>query len=226
MDLNDILMNGVTIQSSGTTGPPKYVFRDPDNIRACNKVAREAQQISSQSKILTVTRMTHAGGLLAQTLPAYEVGADVEIIPFNPYGFLRRLKYSTHTFLTPDHMKALIQTKDFQNADLRGKWILGGSFPVSWDLIYAFVSRGAIVQPNWGMSEIGPVVINKVFTDINTVEQCDDPLPMLGDKIWCDYKIVNDELYVKGDMCVYDDWFATGDLVIKKSNGIYYRGRK
>ena len=34
------------------------------------------------------------------------------------------------------------------------------------------------------------------------------------------------ELYVKGDICVYDDWFATGDIVRKEDNDFYYIGRK
>jgi len=41
------------------------------------------------------------------------------------------------------------------------------------------------------------------------------------------------ELIVKGDICIYDDWFSTGDLVIKKnkissndvSSVIYFLGR-
>ena len=43
---------------------------------------------------------------------------------------------------------------------------------------------------------------------------------------YCDTKIVDGELYVKGDICVYDDWFATGDIVRKEDNDFYYIGRK
>ena len=58
-----ILKNGTTISSSGTTGPAKMVLRTPDNLRACIDVAIAAQQLTKRSKVLTVTRMTHAGGL-------------------------------------------------------------------------------------------------------------------------------------------------------------------
>ena len=67
-------------------------------------------------------------------------------------------------------MKALIKTKGFKECDLHGKRILGGSDPVSWEMIEAFVSKGAVVQPNWGMSEIGPITINIEFDNLEYVE--------------------------------------------------------
>jgi acyl-CoA synthetase (AMP-forming)/AMP-acid ligase II len=164
VDFDHILNNGVTITSSGTTGDSKSIFRTPENLKRVCEVAIEAQRITKNSRILTVTRMTHAGGLLTQSLPGYTLGCDIKIQQFNAYSFLKDFQKYTHTFLTPSHMWALMQTKDFANADLSGKWILGGSDPVSWEMIEAFTTKGAIVQPNWGMSEVGPLTINSVFT--------------------------------------------------------------
>jgi acyl-coenzyme A synthetase/AMP-(fatty) acid ligase len=48
----------------------------------------------------------------------------------------------------------------------------------------------------------------------------------MGDKTYCETKIVDGELYVKGYICVYDDWFATGDLVEYKDDIYWYLGRK
>jgi hypothetical protein len=49
---------------------------------------------------------------------------------------------------------------------------------------------------------------------------------IVGDTFWCDYKIVEDQLYVKGPICIYDDWFATGDLVTLDINKkMFYLGR-
>ena len=70
LNFSNILKNGVKITSSGTTGPQKTIFRTPENLKACNKVAIDSQKLAPSSKVLTVTRMTHAGGLLLQTLPA------------------------------------------------------------------------------------------------------------------------------------------------------------
>jgi long-subunit acyl-CoA synthetase (AMP-forming) len=51
--------------------------------------------------------------------------------------------------------------------------------------------------------------------------------PIMGDTFYCDYKIDDDgELHVRGDICVYDDWFATGDIVRQDDGVMYYNGRK
>lgn len=232
IDFSKILSEGVTISSSGTTGPAKDIFRTPSNLKEANRVAVDAQRISTTSKILTVTRMTHAGGLLAQSLPAFSIGAEVTVLKkFNPFTFLKNLQHYTHTFLAPAQMTALMYTKGFKDCDLTGKRILGGSDPVSWEMIEAFVSKGAVVQPNWGMSEIGPITINIEFATMDQVEyvkkRAPDGYTIMGNKYYCDWKIVDHELFVKGPTCIYDDWFATGDIVaLDMGRRMYYLGRK
>lgn len=229
VDFKAILENGVTITSSGTTGTPKEIFRSPENLKASIEVAINAQKLTSKSKVLTVTRMTHAGGLLTQSLPAYVLGAELKIQQFNPYTFLKDLQNYTHTFITPAHMKALVNTKGFKSCCLAGKFILGGSDPVDWDLIYQFVHQGATVMPNWGMSEIGPITINTTFDDLAQVLHYKYLLKneyILGDKTYCDTKIVDGELYVKGPTCYKEGWLATGDLVKEKDGIFSYLGRK
>ena len=230
IDYANILNNGVEISSSGTTGPAKKVFRTPDNLKACIDVAIESQQLVQSSKVLTVTRMTHAGGLLTQTLPAYSLGAEFKVQQFNAFTFLKDFKDYTHTFLAPAQMTALMNTKGFADCDLTGKRILGGSDPVSWEMIEAFVSKGAIVQPNWGMSEIGPITINMEFDSMDKVQYVKQKAPdgytIMGDTFYCDWKIVKHELYVKGPTSIYDDWYATGDLVsLDMGRRMYYLGR-
>lgn len=231
INFEEILKNGTTISSSGTTGTPKPIFRTPENLKACIDVAVSAQQLTQHSRVLTVTRMTHAGGLLAQTLPAYSIGADFKIQQFNAFTFLKDFAEYTHTFLAPTQMTALMNTKGFSDADLTGKRILGGSDPITWEMIESFVSKGAIVQPNWGMSEIGPITINIEFDSIDKVHyvknRCPDNYTIMGDTYYCDWKIVDHELFVKGPTCIYNEWFATGDLVaLDMGKRIYYLGRK
>ena len=48
----------------------------------------------------------------------------------------------------------------------------------------------------------------------------------MGDSLYCDTKIVDNELYVRGDICVYDNWFATSDYVVKEEGTFYYISRK
>lgn len=228
MNFDDILNNGTTIRSSGTTGDPKQIYRSPSNLKACIDVAVSAQQLTQRSRVLTVTRMTHAGGLLTQTLPAYSIGADFKIQQFNAFTFLKDFADYTHTFLTPAHMTALMKTKGFKDCNLSGKWILGGSDPVSWEMIEAFVSKGAVVQPNWGMSEVGPITINTVFDTMDKVQEYKQRVnsqTILGDNVYCDIKIINNILYVKGNLCYAEGWYKTNDIVDNIDNIFIYKGR-
>ena len=228
MNFENILKNGTTIRSSGTTGDPKQIYRSPSNLKACIDVAVSAQQLTQRSRALTVTRMTHAGGLLTQTLPAYSIGADFKIQQFNAFTFLKDFADYTHTFLTPAHMTALMKTKGFKNCNLSGKWILGGSDPVSWEMIEAFVSKGAVVQPNWGMSEVGPIAINTVFDTIDKVQEYKQRVnsqTILGDTVYCDIKIIDNVLYVKGNLCYVEGWHKTNDIVDNIDNIFIYNGR-
>jgi acyl-CoA synthetase (AMP-forming)/AMP-acid ligase II len=228
IDFDEIYKNGVSITSSGTTGPPKKIFRTSKNLKESVAVAIEAQKLSKNSKVLTVTRMTHAGGLLTQSLPAHVLGAELKIQNFNAFSFLKDFKDYTHTFLTPAHMHALMMTKGFQDCCLKGKWILGGSDIVSWEMIREFVKKGATVQPNWGMSEVGPITINTVFESIDKVDHYQKMLKssiILGDQVYCDTKIENGILYVKGPTCYKEGWLKTYDKVNKINQCFVFKGR-
>ena len=118
---------GCGVVSSGTKSQMgNIIWRSPENLKACNEVAIESQEITSKSRILTVTDMHHAGGLLLQTLPAYTLDAFISVEKFNPWTFLKRVKGFTHTFLTPDQMTMVMKTKGFKDCDLTGIRILGG----------------------------------------------------------------------------------------------------
>jgi len=230
VNLPKILKEGCEITSSGTTGPPKTIFRTPENLEACNKTAIETQKLTSKSRVLTVTRMTHAGGLLTQTLPAFTLGCEIEIIPFNAFSFLKSFKDYTHTLLPPKMVEAIIKTKGFKDCDLSYKIITLGSDPIPWEHISELIEKGATVICNWGMSEIGPCAINKTYDKHNVWEAFyESPdLTILGNTFYCDWKIEDDILYVKGDISIYDDWYKTKDIVYQagtKNYTLYYKGR-
>ena len=225
-----ILKNGIELSSSGTTGSPKQIYQSPTKLKDANKVARECQKISSKSKIYTVCKMEHAGGLLAQTLPAFEVGADIDIEEFNAYKFCKKITNYTHTHLTPNHAKAIRLTKSFKNINLNGIWVTCGSEPVEWDLIIDFVKKGCKFMVNWGMTEIGPCAINTVFKNLESVLDYKERAingTLIGDKTYCDTKIRNNKLYVKGSISVFNDkWFDTKDIVaLNKNKEFYIQGR-
>ena len=228
--LVEILKNGIELSTSGTTGSKKKIFQSPYKLKSANEVARDCQKISSKSKIYTVCKMEHAGGLLAQTLPAFEIGASVDVEKFNAYNFCKKIKNFTHTHLTPDHAKAIKLTKSFKNLDLSGVWITCGSEPVEWEIIISFIKKGCIFMVNWGMTEIGPCAINTVFKNIETVLEFKKRAlkgTLMGNRSYCDTKIFRDTLYVKGDISVFgNNWFDTKDKVlVNKNNEFYINGR-
>ena len=229
IDYNFILNTGITISSSGTSGDPTQYFQPPSKLKAANIVARDSQHITNLSKIYTCCKLTHAGGLLAQTLPALEIGAEVCIKNFSAYDFIKDIPYFTHTHLTPLHAKAIMLTKGFEFLNFKGIWITCGAEPVSWQIIESFVSKGATFMVNWGMSEIGPIAINTVFDDLYKVieykEYATTDISILGDNFYCDYKIENGELVVKGDICVFDGWYNTKDKVKLINDILFYQGR-
>jgi len=226
MELKNILKNGTNISTSGTTGLAKDIFQSPEKIKHANKIAREVQKITSSSRVYTVCKLNHAGGLLAQTLPAVEINAEVTIEPFNAFRWVKQIHNYTHSHLTPGMALAISKTKGWKDLNLSGKIIAVGSDRVPAECINKFVGKGATFITNWGMSEIGPIAINKTFTPKDE-QAYDMPLyTLMGDTAFVETKIIRNELYVKGDICIYDDWFATGDLV-KYENGCYwYYGRK
>lgn len=229
-NFKEILKNGITILSSGTTGEPKHIFQSPEKLRAANKVAVSSQLLSEHSKIYTVCKMEHAGGLLAQTLPGYSIDAVIDIEPFNAYTFVKKIKNYTHTHITPDHGRAIMLTKGFKDLDLRGITVTCGSDPVTWDIIESFVERGCTFIANWGMSEVGPIAINTTFRHMGDVEHfkslCPEGATILGDTSYVLFRINNKSvLEVKGDICVYDDWYVTNDVVEMVDGILFYKGR-
>ena len=224
------LENGFNLVTSGTTGTPKTIFQEPEKLKAGNATAIDSQEITSKSRVLTVCRMTHAGGTVAQTLPALSAGAHVDIIPFNAFSFFKDVSGYTHTHLAPMHCELLLKTKAIKDVDLTGLWITCGSDPVHKRLILPFVARGATYMCNWGMTEVGPCAINHVFRSVqdvhNTIYWNDEKTTILGTRKYCEYKIVEGALHVKGDIVLADDWFDTGDLVSENHGPIKYHGRR
>lgn len=229
MDYDKILNEGILIYSSGSSGVPKPFFQPPAKIKAANKVARKVQGITSESKIYTIMKINHAGGLFAQTLPGYEVGSSIIIESFNAYQFIREIKNYTHSIVSPLHAKLIMKTKGFETMDFSGITISCGSEPVTWDIIESFVSRGAKFISVWGMSEIGPFAITHTFNSMDEVyrvkEICPSNATVLGSQKHCEYKVEDGELVVKGDICIFDDWYHTKDKVIEIDDILFYTGR-
>ena len=124
MNLTKIISDGCTISTSGTTGPPKEIIQTPTKLKAADEIAVKCQEITPDSKIYTICKIDHAGGLLAQTLPAFRIGAEVTIEPFNAFRFCREIKKYTHTHITPGHAQLIMRTKGFRDLDMTDIWVM------------------------------------------------------------------------------------------------------
>ena len=73
---------------------------------------------------------------------------------------------------------------------------------------------------NWGMTEIGPCAINTTFNDTEKVLEYKKRSiegTLMGDNLYCDTKLEDSTLHVKGDISVFgNNWFNTKDKVKKK----------
>lgn len=225
----NIIENGVTIKTSGSSGTPKDIYQSPNKIMSDYENCIRIQDIDSFSKIYTCLSLHRAGGLFVQTIPALLQMSDVTLSKFNPYEYVKRVEDFTHSHLTPKQAKSVLKTKRFKELDLTDHTFLIGSEPVTYDIITAFVERGSRVILIWGMTEIGPNAIMHVFNNMDDVNFLKSITPSnstpLGNIINCEVSIINNELHVRGDQCVYDDWFNTRDTVIEKDGHLFYTGR-
>lgn len=225
----NIIENGVTIYTSGSSGEPKAIYQSPAKIQADYENCIRVQEINSMSEVYTCLDLTRAGGLFAQTIPALLEMANVTLDKFNPYQYVKQVQNFTHSHLTPKQAKVVLKTKTFRTLDLTGHIFLVGSEPVTWDIVDAFIDRGATVITIWGMSEIGPNAIMHKFISQNDVIKAKELAPnnstILGNIHNCEWKIIDNNLYVKGRSSTYDDWFDTKDQVIEHNGWLWYTGR-
>ena len=226
----DVMENGKTIYTSGSSGTPKAIRQTPEKISTDGVIACLVQRIDNSSVIYTCLSPERAGGLFAQTIPGLMVGATIDLVKFNPYDYVRNVHKYTHSHLTPKQAKSVMKTKRFETLNLNGHVFLIGSEPVTYDIIEAFIGRGAEVILIWGMTEIGPNAIMHRFTNMAEVEKVKAITPsgsvLLGDIINCNMKIMDRNcMWVWGETCVYDDWFNTKDQVKMVDGILFYTGR-
>lgn len=228
---NDVILWGTDIKTSGSSGEPKTLHQTHFKISVDSYNSRITQGITASSKILTVLNPEKAGGLFVQTIPGLLEGADVTLKKFNPYDWVKEVNKYTHSHLTPKQAKGVMMTKGFKSLDLTGHTFVVGSEPVTYDIIEAFLSKGALVMTVWGMSEVGPNAIYHKFhssEDLENVKKITPPdSTILGNIFLCDFKIdSNNCLWIKGNNSVFgDEWFNTKDQVIYNKELLFYTGR-
>jgi acyl-CoA synthetase (AMP-forming)/AMP-acid ligase II len=216
----------IVLYSSGSTGIRKPVIIPERMLLANINNILNFNQITEHDKILTVCSPNHTAGLTCQTLAGLFAGATVVIEPFNPFNLLRLLSkhQATITHVIPLMTEAVMRLSakpDLRN--LRLVWM--GSDCIPKNHIEYWLDTHRSVMTVYGMTEAGPPAISHIYKHKDDLSMHDIGFAV-GTKVFCDSKIVDDELYLKGDVINIDDWLQTGDCFKVIDGWYYYTGRK
>lgn len=209
--------------SSGSTGTRKPIIYSEKMLLSNCEIAIACQNITSNDIVFNVCSMNHSGGLNVQVLPGLLVGANIIVEEWDSFKFFRRLieTQATLTHLVPRLMNVIRKVK---STNLR--FIAAGSDCIKREHVEPWLKHGIPFMINYGQTESGPIVINHTFTSLKELEIFNHGIP-LGDKVWCEYKIKDNELFLKGNNIITANaWHATGDCVFEHNGWIMYNGRK
>ncbi|MCJ8275784.1 MAG: long-chain fatty acid--CoA ligase [Bdellovibrionales bacterium] len=235
---------GVIFQSSGSTGPSKFIYQSQENLIKNAALSAEYQGIDQNSSILNHLTLSHTGGLNMQTLPALLKGACLHFLKspdLNKLASLFSNKFS-HTILVPYVFRRLLRSKYWDVSQLnKNLLILTGSCPVDHQMIKKSINEKLRILSVYGLTEIGPFtcVWDSQSSEIKSLERKES---ILGQPLQ-DYKFTitnEDELTIEGPcqgsylqtsdnerfVTRSKNGIATGDLVFKENNNYYFKGRK
>lgn len=226
--LPDSLPNSFSIilYSSGSTGTRKPIVLPEKMILAVARNNIDLHKITADDKILTVCSLNHTAGLTCQTMAGLLSGASITVEPFNPFSLLRLLSEHkiTVTHLVPLMTDAVIKLSKKPNLPhLRFIWTGSDCIPKSHVEYWMDTNRSFMIA--YGMTEAGPPTICHIFKYGDDLSALDKGFAV-GSKVLCDYKIVEGELCLKGDILNIDDWLHTGDCFQVIDGWYYYTGRK
>ena len=222
------ILRGEDIQltSSGSTGQKKIINLPSSMIYGNAQNAILSQKITSDDIILTVCTLKHTGGINAQTIAGLLKGAHVIIEPFNGLSFFRLLQENkiTITHLTPRMINIIMKVKQPKLLPYL-KLVVCGSDIIKKEQAEYWLNYNKKFMINYGLTEAGPIIINHTFTDKKELSVFDKGIP-LGSFCYSEYKIKDNELFLRGQNVYINDWFATGDMIEQKDFWFFYKGRK
>ena len=214
-------------RTSGSTGVSKFV-RQPARMIYSNLLnAIKLQKLTREDRILTVSSLFHAGGIHVQTLPGLYAGATVDIHKFTP-SIMNKKPY-TVTHLIPRQAALLVKAFKQNKVNFKSyRLIVCGSDIVSRRVVDFFIKQVDEFIVNYGMTEAGPIIINHSFKSNQELDKIYSETGrghFLGTNCWCDYKIINEELYLLGENVCSNNFLRTGDKVKQIDTRFYFNGR-
>lgn len=216
----------IVLYSSGSTGQRKEIVMPERMIMANIENAIECQSLTNEDRILTVCSLNHTGGISAQTLAGLACGAHIIVEQFNAFSFFRTLHtYDiTVTHLVPVMIDALENVK-FSEPPKALRLVMAGSDCVYKHHVEFWTTRGIDFISNYGLTEAGPIIINHRFHQDSDLSIFEQGVP-LGTTTWCQTRIVDGVLWLKGREVNSYDWFNTGDCISYIDDWFVYRGRQ
>jgi fatty-acyl-CoA synthase len=202
--------------------------------------------LTSEDVVLTVLPMFHVGGLNIQTLPALHAGATVIIHErFEIDAFFDALEQDgvTLTLLVPTVVHAITSDPRWETADLSNlRMISVGSTIVPEQMVRALGARGVPLVQVYGSTETAPIAAYMPFRE-TTRRPASTGIPAIN----CEIRLVDEDCHdvpvgEKGEILVRgpnvmteywgdpeatrtaftDDWFHTGDIAHRDSDGFLY----
>ena len=244
---SDALDNPVLlIYTSGTTGSPKGVLHTQRALFFNALNAIHAQEMRALDHVLSVLPLFHSGGLNIQTTPAHYVGARVTLLQkFDPGETLQAIQNLRPTMFlaVPAVIQAMVDHPLWNNTDLSCLRMVGtGSSTVPDVLLNAWHERGVPATQIYGMTESAPTAICLPISDTqNKLGAAGKPAMHCEARIIDDGVLIEDpevrgEIQIRGPNLFSEyyrepnltadsfdgEWFCTGDIGHRDSDGFYY----
>jgi long-subunit acyl-CoA synthetase (AMP-forming) len=163
-------MNGLFLNTSGSTDEPKQVFHSWEQINFYAQNSIKEIKLTSNDRILDVFPANTIAHYTITAYPAIKSGASLYSLNFNPYNYIKTFKKVRPTVISliPKHFDLLSKTKDFFDLDMNCvRYMITGSSKIDQVLIDTFRNQGVKLVANWyGMTEMPP----PVFIGYNTEE--------------------------------------------------------
>ena len=160
----------IILYTSGTTGHPKGALLPHRQVayNALNTIV--ALDLTASDKTVTYTPLFHTGGLHVLTTPLLMKGGTVVLADgFDAEKFLQlnAREQCTLLFGVPTTFEMMAQATAFQSVDLSSLRVaLCGGAPCPLSLIERYTARGLVFKQGYGLTEVGPNVLNLNAEDV------------------------------------------------------------
>lgn len=160
----------LVLYTSGTTGYPKGALIPYRQVAYNALNTSVALDLTSKDKTVTYTPLFHTGGLHVLTTPLLLRGGTIILADgFEPERFLalNAAERCTLLFGVPTTFEMMAGSAAFESADLSSlRLALCGGAPCPLSLIERYTARGIVFKQGYGLTEVGPNVLNLNAEDV------------------------------------------------------------